>query len=211
MMVETCAGCNAARSLFTFLPLQLALSGCDADGGSAGTGSWESRDSEEQKTLLGPQWDEQKKRRCTGNLGFRWKEIPPVPEPAARRAAPLRRLPRQPGFVVVVPPELGLGQCGSWVSRCSLAARKTSWRGWKILPRWAAVAGGVQAACGVQRAGQGRSPKSRASLLHCSGPGSAFHSLEKSSNHCLKPNYPQLPAQPRRWLPLGGETEAQRG
>lgn len=109
MMVETCAGCNAARSLFTFLPLQPALSGCDADGGSAGTGSWESRDSEEQKTLLGLQWDGEKKRCCTGNLGFCWKEIPPVPQPAARHAALLRRLPRQPGFVVVPPPSWGWG------------------------------------------------------------------------------------------------------
>lgn len=31
-------------------------------------------------------------------------------------------------------------------------------------------------------------------------PGSAFHSLEKSSNYFLQPFYPKLPAQLRQWL-----------
>lgn len=54
-------GHHAAQSLFTFLPLQPVLSGCGADGRSAGLGS---RDSKEQKSLilLGPQWDEEEKQ-----------------------------------------------------------------------------------------------------------------------------------------------------
>lgn len=42
-------------------------------------------------------------------------------------------------------------------------------------------------------------------------PGSGFHSLGKSRNHCLEPHYPQLPAQLKDWLALDGETEARCG
>ena len=38
-------------------------------------------------------WEGEEKRRCTGDLDFCWREILPVPEPAARRAAPLWPLP----------------------------------------------------------------------------------------------------------------------
>lgn len=136
---------------------------------------------------MGWQWDEaekwgcgkgEEKTRYTGDLGFHQREIPP--KPTARQAALLWPLHSTLDFFC---PELGLLQRGSWVSSWSLAARKTFWRGWKTLSWWAAVAGGEES-------------EFRASL-RCSGPGSVFHPLEKSSNYCLKPNYKWLPAQPK--------------
>lgn len=88
-----------------------------------------------------------RKRCCTGDLGFCWKEILPVSKPAARHAALLWPLPA-PVWIFPLS-ELGLVQCGSWVGRCSLVARQVSWRGWKTLPRWAAVTGRVQPACSL--------------------------------------------------------------
>lgn len=76
------------------------------------------------------------------------------------------------------------------------------------LPGRAAVAAGYSLPALCQA---GEESKAKASLLRCLEPGSAFHSLQKPSSRCLKPHYPQLPAQPRRQLPLGGETEAQCG
>lgn len=54
--------------------------------------------------------------------------------------------------------------------------------------------GSVQPGCCQ---GRSPSPEPPSALL---GPGSASHSLEKSSNRFLQPYYPKLPAQLRQWL-----------
>lgn len=58
----------AAQSLFTFLPLQPVLSGCDADGGSARLGS---RDSKEQKSF----WDHSGMGKRSGAVGRGGEEM----------------------------------------------------------------------------------------------------------------------------------------
>lgn len=185
-------GHHAAQSLFTFLPLQPGLSACDADGGSAGD-----QGQQGAKILLGPQWDgEEKRGRGKGRrrdvaLGIWAFDGENSCLCMLQGVQPCLGL--SPAWITPHS-SLGLVQCGSWVSRCSPAARKTFQCAWKALPRWAAVAGSEQPACW-----QGRSP-SPEPPFSTAGPGSAFHSLEKSSNYLLQPYYPKHPAQLRQQL-----------
>lgn len=121
-------------------------------GGSAGVGSWESRDSEEQKSF----WDHSGMGNRSGAVERRRAVALGIWAFAGEKSclclSPLQGVQPQvslsPPAWISPPSEPGLVQRGSWVSRCSLAARKTSQCGWKTLPGWAAVAGGVQPAWG---------------------------------------------------------------
>lgn len=112
-------------------------------GGSAGAGSWESRDSEERKSF----WDHSGMEKRSGAVGRRRAVALGIWAFAGEKSclclSPLQGVQPQVSLspLAWISPrsEPGLVQRGSWVSRCSLAARKTSQRGWKTLPGWAAA------------------------------------------------------------------------
>lgn len=177
-----------------------ALSGC---GKRWGWGSWESRDSEEAKILLGPQWDVEEKRRCTENLGFHWREIPPVPEPAARRSALLWLLSPRPSLDFS---PLGAGAGAMWqLGEQVLPRRQENISAWVENAASVGSWGWQGAGClwgTVCQAGEESKPRLRCSLLSIPSRNQVIiasslitHSFPPSrGGGCLR----------------GGETEAQR-